>query len=71
MALIDDHEPVAAEQFGEVIAPGEGLERCHIDVAGEFGSPAAELARFGVKQFLDLSAPLISECLAVDQDERR
>jgi hypothetical protein len=45
MALIDYHQPVAAERLGEIPAPSKRLERGHIDDAGQLGPTAAELTR--------------------------
>ena len=45
MALVDDHEPVAGGQLGEVVAAGQRLERRDVDRAAHLRAAAAELAR--------------------------
>lgn len=41
VALVDDYEAVAGDEFGEVVSPGEGLQRCDVDDAGGLGAAAA------------------------------
>ena len=50
VALVDDDEAVAAEQLGEVVTSREGLQRCHIDGAGELRASATELAGLDAEQ---------------------
>jgi hypothetical protein len=59
-----------AEQVCDVVAPGECLECGHINDASELEPPTTELARLYAEGILDLSAPLVGECLAIHQDER-
>ena len=70
MALVDDDLAVGAELVGEVGSAGECLQGGDVDDAGELGSAAAELPRFEAEEVGDLAAPLVGECLAVDQHER-
>lgn len=70
VAFVDDDEAVAGGKFGEVVLPGKGLQGGDVDDAGGLGAAAAAaLPGLDSQVLLDAGAPLVGQCLAVDQDE--
>jgi hypothetical protein len=70
VALVDDDEPVARRQLRDVVATGEGLEHGNINYSMSLGTAAAELAGLDAEELNDASAPLVSQSLTIDQNQR-
>jgi hypothetical protein len=69
VALVDDDEPVPGGQGSDVVAAGQGLQHGDVDDAAGLGPAAAELAGLDAEQVADPGAPLVGQCLAVDQHQ--
>jgi hypothetical protein len=70
MAFIGDDQAVAGSQFADVGTPRESLQGGDVDRSAELCPAAADLAGLDTEELADPGAPLVGECLAVDQDER-
>ena len=69
VAFVHHDEPVAAQQVLELGAATQGLKGGDVDDAGELCPSATKLTGFDAEQIADLLSPLVSKCLAVDQDQ--
>jgi hypothetical protein len=70
VALIGDDQPVPGGQLGDVVAAGQGLQGDHVDRSSELGTAAAELPGLDAEELADPRPLLVSQGLAIDQDER-
>jgi len=69
MAFVGDDEAIPGGQLRDVVAAGQGLQGNDIDGAAELGPATAELPGFDAEELGDPGPPLVSERLAVHQDE--
>jgi hypothetical protein len=70
VALVHDHQAVPADQVRNVVPAGEGLQGDDVHDTPGFGPAPAELPSLDAEQVQDAGAPLVGQCLAVDQDQR-
>ena len=74
VAFVDDDQPVAVEDLGSVVPPGQGLEGDEVDdpaAAGPSGTELADLAPIQAEQVAEALAPLLGEGPGVHQHEGR
>jgi len=69
VAFVDNDGSIVCRQFGDVVSTGEGLQHGNINDATGLGTAATELARLDAEVLADALAPLISQSLAVDQNQ--
>ena len=70
VAFICDHEAVPGGKAGDVVAAGQGLQGDDVDGAAQLCPAAAELPGLDAEEPGDPGPPLVSQGLAVDQDQR-
>ena len=74
VTFVDDDQPIAPGQLGDVVTAGDALHHCHIDDARGAAAAAAELADLSGAEIQvggEPVAPLFDEWLAVDDHEGR
>lgn len=59
----------SVSELSDVFAAGQGLQGDDIDGAAQLGPAAAELPGLDAEELADPGPPLVSQGLAVDQDE--
>ena len=69
VAFIGDNQPVTGGQRGDVVLAGEGLQGEDVDGPTELRAAAAELPGLHAEEIADSAAPLVGQCLAVNQDQ--
>jgi hypothetical protein len=70
VALVGDDQPVPSGESGNVVAAGQCLQGDHVDGAVQLRPAAAELPGLDAEELGDPGAPLVGECLPVDQNQR-
>ena len=69
VALVRDDQAVPGGELGDVVAAGQGLQGDDVDGAAQPCPAAAELPGLDAEELADPGPPLVSQGLAVDQDE--
>ncbi len=70
VAFIGDDEPVTGRQRGAIVSAGKGLQGDDVDGPAELCAAAAKLPCFHAEELTDAATPLVSQRLAVNQDQR-
>jgi hypothetical protein len=71
VALVDDYESLVGGDLFDACPVGESRRERYIGNAGGFGWAATDLSAFESKMLLQPVAVLISQCFAVNKDQRR
>jgi hypothetical protein len=70
VAFIGDDQPVTSGQRGDVALAGEGRQGEDVDGPAELRAAAAEMPGLYAEELTDAAPPLVSQRLAVNQDQR-
>src|SRR6185312_15605544 len=70
VAFVGDDQPVTGGQRGDVVLAGERLQGDDVDNPAELRAAAAKLPGLHAEELTDAAPPLVSQCLAVHQDQR-
>ena len=70
VAFVGDDQPVPGGELCDVVAAGQGLQGDDVDDPGDLRPAAAELPGLDAEELADAGAPLVGQCLAVDQHQR-
>ena len=70
VTFVSDNQPITAGQHDDVLLAGQGLQGDDVDDPAELRAAAAKLAGLHAEELTDAAAPLVSQRLAVNQDQR-